>query len=76
MLIVRRCLQELDSGDELTVVGDYPPAERSIRRTCYKHGYKISDVPQCDTETRFSLRICVPDSAPDSASPTDESVIS
>jgi tRNA 2-thiouridine synthesizing protein A len=59
VLIVRRCLQELDVGDELIVVGDYPPAERSIRRTCYKHGYKVSDGPPSDTTDEFSLRICV-----------------
>ncbi|WP_458209905.1 sulfurtransferase TusA family protein [Haladaptatus sp. NG-SE-30] len=71
VLIVRRCLQELDPGDELTVVGDYPPAERSIRRTCYKHGYEVSDGSESNSETKFSLRICVTES-----SPTDQSVVS
>lgn len=42
-LIVRRCLTELEPGDELLVTGDYPPAERNLRRTCYKHGFEVSD---------------------------------
>lgn len=42
-LIVRRCLKELEPGDELLVTGDYPPAERNLRRTCYKHGFEVSD---------------------------------
>lgn len=58
VLIVKRCLEELESGDELTVVGDYPPAERSIRRSCYKHGYDISTA-STDSETEFALRIRV-----------------
>lgn len=57
--VVRRCLAELDTGDELVVTGDYPPAERSIRRSCYKHGFAVADgPPQVDEET-FSLRIRV-----------------
>ncbi|WP_321112614.1 sulfurtransferase TusA family protein [Halorussus salinisoli] len=72
VLVVRRCLEELDSGDELVVVGDYPPAERSIRRTCYKHGYDVSDGPPPDAEDEFSLRIRVSESA----SLTGESAVS
>ena len=63
VLLVRRCLEELDPGDELIAVGDYPPAERSIRRTCYKHGYDVSDGPPRDAEGEFSLRIRVTESA-------------
>ena len=44
-LIVRRCLQELDVGEELLVTGDYPPAERNLRRTCYKHGFAVAEGP-------------------------------
>lgn len=57
-LIVRRCLQELEPGDELLVTGDYPPAERNLRRTCYKHGFEVSDGLDHATET-FQLRIRV-----------------
>lgn len=57
-LIVRRCLQELEPGDELLVTGDYPPAERNLRRTCYKHGFEVSDGPDHTSET-FQLRIRV-----------------
>ncbi len=62
VLVVRRCLAELDPGDELVVVGDYPPAERSIRRTCYKHGYDVSDGPPRDAEDEFSVQIRVTES--------------
>ncbi len=41
--IVRRCLGELEPGDELEVVGDYPPAKRSIRRSCFKHGFEVRE---------------------------------
>ncbi|WP_135822111.1 sulfurtransferase TusA family protein [Halostella litorea] len=42
-LIVRRELAELNAGDELVVRGDYPPAERNLRRMCRKHGFAVSD---------------------------------
>ncbi|WP_265108576.1 sulfurtransferase TusA family protein [Halosolutus halophilus] len=48
--IVRRCLEALEPGDELVVTGDYPPAERSICRTCYKHGYAVTDATDADTD--------------------------
>jgi tRNA 2-thiouridine synthesizing protein A len=41
--IVRRCLVELEPGDELEVVGDYPPAKRSIQRSCFKHGFDVRE---------------------------------
>jgi tRNA 2-thiouridine synthesizing protein A len=72
VLVVRRCLAELDPGDELVVVGDYSPAERSIRRTCYKHGYDVSDGPPRDADDEFAVRIHVPESA----TPVDETPVS
>ncbi|NHN49109.1 sulfurtransferase TusA family protein [Halostella sp. JP-L12] len=70
VLIVRRCLAELDPGEELRVVGDYPPAERSIRRSCHKHGFDVSSAPVRDPETDFALRIRVPSAAnPENAAP-------
>ena len=63
VLIVRRCLAELDPGEELRVVGDYPPAERSIRRSCHKHGFDVSTEPSTDPETEFALRIRVTSAA-------------
>jgi len=42
-LIVRRELADLDAGDELVVRGDYPPAERNLRRMCTKRGFVVSD---------------------------------
>ncbi|WP_254525541.1 sulfurtransferase TusA family protein [Natrinema caseinilyticum] len=70
--IVRRCLEELEPGDELVVTGDYPPAERSICRTCYKHGYAVADATATDSEgtETFSLRIRVPERATPSADET------
>ena len=59
--IVRRCLVELDAGEEVTVIGDYPPAARSIRRTCYKHGYRVADHPAEGDE--FTLVIEVTEKA-------------
>jgi tRNA 2-thiouridine synthesizing protein A len=62
--VVRRCLAELEAGEELVVVGDYPPAERSIRRACYKHGFRVGQGPEADGDETFSLRIRVtPDSS-------------
>jgi tRNA 2-thiouridine synthesizing protein A len=60
--VVRRCLAELEPGEELVVTGDYPPAERSIRRTCYKHGFGVAEGPETDGEC-FSVRIVVTESA-------------
>lgn len=66
VLIVRRCLVELDPGDEVTVIGDYPPAERSIRRACYKHQYKVRSESVSDPDVEFALRIKVTQAAADS----------
>jgi tRNA 2-thiouridine synthesizing protein A len=57
--VVRRCLAELEAGEELVVTGDYPPAERSIRRACYRHGFRVGEGPPTDEEVAFSLRILV-----------------
>jgi tRNA 2-thiouridine synthesizing protein A len=73
--VVRRCLAELEPGEELVVTGDYPPAERSIRRACYKHGFRVSDGPPTDGDVEFSLRIVVTESsalAVESTAGTDE----
>lgn len=58
VLVVRRCLEELEPGDELTVIGDYPPSMRTIRRTCYRHGYALQDDRATD-DGEFRLRIRV-----------------
>lgn len=58
VLVVRRCLEELDPGDELTVIGDYPPSLRSIRRACYKHGFAVYD-DRIEEDGEFRLRIRV-----------------
>lgn len=47
-LIVRDRLSELEPGDELLVRGDYPPAERNLRRTCAKHGFEVVDADSAD----------------------------
>ncbi len=60
--VVRRCLAELEPGEELLVTGDYPPAERSIRRSCYRHGFEVAEGPPAD-DGEFSLRIRVTESA-------------
>lgn len=63
VLIVRRCLSQLDPGEELVVRGDYAPAERSIRRSCYKHGYRIGSATTVDPDHEFALRIQVTETA-------------
>lgn len=65
-LIVRRCLSRLEPGDQLLVRGDYPPAERNLRRTCYKHGFAVGDGPNDGEDGTFELVIRVTD---DSAIP-------
>lgn len=66
--VVRRALAELDPGERLVVTGDYPPAARSIRRTCYKHGYRVAEEPASgaggaasdgESTEEFTLRITV-----------------
>ena len=61
--VVRRCLAGLDPGEELVVTGDYPPAERSIRRSCYKHGFEVRDGPPKEDAQEFTLRITVTESS-------------
>jgi tRNA 2-thiouridine synthesizing protein A len=60
-LIVRRHLSGLDTGEELLVRGDYPPAEENLRRTCRKHGFEVSGAG--DDGEDFELRIRVTDGA-------------
>jgi tRNA 2-thiouridine synthesizing protein A len=62
-LVVRRCLAAMDPGDELLVRGDYPPAERNLRRTCYKHGFAVADGPNHDQDGAFELVIRVTEDA-------------
>ena len=69
-LVVRRCLAELEAGEVLEVVGDYPPAERSIRRSCYKHGYPVAEPDRDAGDDAFALRIRVPEDDAD-ISPLD-----
>lgn len=61
--VVRRCLAVLEEGDELVVRGEYPPAERSIRRTCYKHGFAVTDGSPREEDGTFVLRIRVTEKA-------------
>jgi len=67
--VVRRALAELDPGERLVVTGDYPPAARSIRRTCYKHGYRVAEEPadgaasDGGSDGEFTLRITVTEAA-------------
>lgn len=60
VLVVRRCLAELETGAELVVTGDDPPAQRSIQRTCHKHGYAVATESHPDAaDGTFTLRIRV-----------------
>ena len=65
--VVRRCLAELDPGEELVVTGDYPPAQRSIFRTCYKHGYDVDLRQPVGDDGTFTISIRVTEDA----SPTE-----
>ncbi len=58
-LVVRRCLMELEPGEQLTVRGDYPPAERAIKRACYRHGFRVSGGQTGERE--FVLTITIPE---------------
>lgn len=60
-LIVRRRLRDLDTGEELLVKGDYPPARQNLRRTCEKHGFAVQAAePENENENNFALKISVP----------------
>jgi len=61
-LIVREHLEGLEPGDELIVRGDYPPAERNLRRTCNRHGYDVTGGQDADGRS-FELRIRVTEDA-------------
>jgi tRNA 2-thiouridine synthesizing protein A len=67
VLVVRRCLVELDPGEELVVRGDYAPAERSIRRSCYKHGYEVGPAEPTEDHHEFAMRILVTETAAENA---------
>lgn len=63
--MVRQQLAELEPGDTLVVRGDYPPAERNLRRMCDKHGFDVVDgetdsAPDAD---EFELHVQVTDEA-------------
>lgn len=62
-LIVRRQLSELEAGDELRVRGDYPPAERNLRRMCRKRGFVVTDAEESGDGDAFELRIEVTEDA-------------
>lgn len=62
--VVRRCLAELEPGQELVVTGDYPPAERTITRTCYRHGYHVAVTSHgTEDDETFTVRIRVTDAS-------------
>jgi tRNA 2-thiouridine synthesizing protein A len=60
-LLVRQELADLDVGDELVVQGDYPPAERNLRRMCDKHGFDVAGDE--DDADAFELHVQVTDDA-------------
>lgn len=62
-LIVRRELSELRPGDALVIRGDYPPAERNLRRMCDKHGFDVTAGPDDADDGEFVLRVRVTDEA-------------
>lgn len=61
-LLVRETLKELEPGEELLVTGDYPPAERNLRRSCSFHGFAVEAVETPD-DTTFQLKIVVTEEA-------------
>lgn len=62
-LIVRQQLAELETGDELLVRGDYPPAERNLCRMCRKRGFTVAKTEDGSNENAFELRIEVTEDA-------------
>lgn len=56
---VRRRLERMEPGEELVVVGDYPPAEDSIRRACLTHGFDVCEESTDGEPDEFALRIRV-----------------
>jgi len=56
--VVRRALTAMDPGDELAVTGEDPSTARSIRRTCYKHGYEVQTLADSG-DGEFTLLIAV-----------------
>ncbi len=62
-LIVRRQLAELETGDEVLVQGDYPPAERNLCRMCRKRGFTVTKTKDGSGESTFELRIEVTEDA-------------
>ncbi len=60
-LIVRDRLAELEPGETLRVLGDYPPAEANLTRTCRNHGFEVSTASA--PGEGFELEIRVTDDA-------------
>lgn len=58
---VRRCLAEMEPGETLVVTGEDPSVARTIRRTCYKHGFDVSETER--KKEGFALAIRITDSA-------------
>lgn len=59
-VVLRRCLQAMDTEDYLIVTGQQREKARVIRRTCIRHGYYIKeDVRQNDSCEGFWL--CITD---------------
>lgn len=62
-LIVRQELAGLEPGDSLVITGDYPPAERNLRRMCDKHGFEVADGDADTDADEFELHVHVTDDA-------------
>ncbi|MHC1580677.1 sulfurtransferase TusA family protein [Methanopyrus sp.] len=55
VLETRKKLEEMDEGEVLKVVGDYPPAKDNIRRFAEEHGHEVLEVEEEDD--RFVIYI-------------------
>lgn len=57
-VVLRRCLQAMDTEDYLIVTGQQQEKARVIRRTCIRHGYYIKeDIRRNGSHGKFCLYI-------------------
>ncbi len=55
VLLTRRGLKRIESGEILEVVGDFPPAKKNIQDYANKHGHEVVDV--IDDEHAYRIYI-------------------
>ena len=57
VLLTRRGLKKIKSGEILEVIGDFPPAKKNIQDYARKHGHEIIDVVDDNENNIYKIYI-------------------